>query len=131
MINTNRMSHDPFVLRNYEPLATCHMPHATCHMPHATCHMPHATCHMPHATWQHPTDNRSQRLWGKAKKQNNWHLSVSHKFLVMPCPQIKSTLIVWRNQRWRWFQGHPWRLQRVRLKKIIYKQKNITIMKNF
>jgi len=25
MINTNRMSHDPFVLRNYEPLATCHM----------------------------------------------------------------------------------------------------------
>jgi hypothetical protein len=26
MINTNRMSHDPFVLRNYEPLATCHMP---------------------------------------------------------------------------------------------------------
>jgi hypothetical protein len=34
MINTNRMSHDPFVLRNYEPLATRHMPHATCHMPH-------------------------------------------------------------------------------------------------
>jgi hypothetical protein len=28
MINTNRMSHDPFVLRNYEPLATRHMPHA-------------------------------------------------------------------------------------------------------